>query len=309
MKLVAFLVRRLENTELPFPQGELHRWIRTGQVRVNSGRSTPFARLQEGDVVRIPPFASASIRHSESRIIPLETGIALGPGLTLIAVTPAILALNKPAGLPSQSGTGHDDSVAARLRQYFAGTPYIPAPAHRLDKNTSGVLLAGRSFEAQRHLHERFSLPGAGLDAGVTKTYLTWVKGLWPESGQTTLEDYLDKGAGSEKPVREVVRVVSEGEGRYARCLVSPLHYLHKSPCGPASLLCILLHTGRTHQIRVQLASRGYPILGDTKYGGKACSRMLLHAHDITVPMHDEVLHFSCLPDWQAPFAVTAESV
>ena len=310
MKLIAFLAKRLGNTAAT---GELHRWIRTGQVRVNGKRAKAFDRISGGDDIRLPPFAAPNA-HQTAKPVPVAPGDDLagglngtpdhmaGPILRVLAVTDEFLALEKPAGLPAQPGSGHLTSVADILRRRFTACAYIPAPAHRLDKNTSGILLAGRTHEAQEHLHTLFARQDAET---VTKTYLAWVQGRWPYISERILIDSLSKetirapGGGT----TERVQAVAAGEGKEARCRAVPLE-VRGTAHGDATLLRVVLETGRTHQIRVQLASRGFPVIGDAKYGARPFARMLLHAHALAFPWRGEAVSIVSHPDWPAPFTV-----
>lgn len=280
-KLLQLLQRRLD-----LPQGLLHRWIRTGQVRLNGGRAKPFAIVAVGDMVRLPPFAQGMAgRRKESESAPVAA--ALPP---LVGRSGDIWAFNKPSGLPTQPGTGHEDSVAGRLAAFYAGQPYIPTPIHRLDKDTSGILLVAGSFAALSAM--TFALRRHELH----KEYLAWVSGSWPHA-ERRLTHWLCKanmGTGERMRVSDV-----PGEGMEASLSVQPLS------CGPErSLLLIRLHTGRTHQIRAQLAHMGHPVLGDGKYGTPGSSpRLMLHALRVILP-GGEV--FACLPEWREPFAVSA---
>lgn len=386
MKLLRFLERRLEPEP---PKSQLHKWIRTGQVRVNGKRAKPFQQLAKGDAIRVPPFAVArDIRigavsfqdgngprplADEGSLPPAEVLSAkLAEDIGLMAETDTILVLSKPGGLACQSGQGQRDSLGERLKCAFAGSPYIPAPAHRLDRHTTGIVLAGKTFASQRRLHELFSRGEIG------KEYLAWTAGSWPHTLPCLLENRLvltNDGAGREymaaepggtetvlpddtlsaqcqsrtncpeaacakkeesqqasweclqikdfasaaretafftdevhssgmRPERERLFDADIEQKKYvktapepgqARCIVIPVGYakalqLASGNVIPASsLLLIRLLTGRKHQIRVQLASRGCPIIGDGRYGGPRFPQMLLHAYAVRIPEDGEV--------------------
>ncbi len=302
MKLITFLSRRLEREAAA---AELHRWIRSGQVRVNGRRARAFDRLAAGDAVRLPPFAAAFARHEDASVA-VSPGDFLDHGLRILAVTDDFLALEKPAGLPSQPGSKQETDVTDILRRHFAAAAYIPAPVHRLDKNTSGILLAGRTHEAQERLHALFSRQetAQGHAQGVEKVYLAWVAGLWPYEDEQTLVDFLaKKSAGLDRASFETVRAVDADNGKEAKSRVSRLE-IRQTPPGVSSLLRVVLETGRTHQVRVQLATRGAPIRGDLKYKGPPCSRMLLHAHALAFPWKGGRVSLVSWPAWPAPFAV-----
>lgn len=201
-KLLQFLSRRFDE-----PQGVLHRWIRTGQVRINGGRAKPFDRVELGDEIRVPPFAGAGAK-TERASAP-SGGVELPP---IVAETDDVIVFCKPSGLPVHPGTGHTDSLTARLEAAFAGSPFIPAPVHRLDRDTSGLLLVGKTYAAVRRLSDAL----AAHDGSVAKDYLAWVQGECPWSRPKRLEDHLAKrtvGAqGREKVVAGKSLVGEPGE-------------------------------------------------------------------------------------------------
>lgn len=334
-KLLQFLQYRLS-----LPPTLLHRWIRSGQVRLNGGRCKPFTRVQTGYVVRLPPFAhSMSAQSTFVRTIPSSAAAADAPlarqspsvppdpsshspsGLTrlpaplpppppLVDSAGDILAFHKPAGLPTHPGTGHSDSLSSRLAATHAQAFFKPTPVHRLDKDTSGILLVATTFTALRQLQEWMH------DRLIGKEYVAWVHGAWPFAEARLLRDHLGKAAidGQEKvhclPEPHDNDHFAHNKAKEALCLVRPLLVRQHE-----SLLLIRLFTGRTHQIRVQLAERGHAILGDFKYGlreGAAASgqskknhgsdkRMYLHSLRITLPNGRS---FACLPNWDTTHAL-----
>jgi 23S rRNA pseudouridine955/2504/2580 synthase len=309
MKLARFLERRLG-----LPGGMIRRWIRTGQTRVNGGRSGPFSRLAAGDAVRLPPFALPP----EGPPPPTDIAAALaGAGLRLAAATADLLVLDKPGGLATHPGSGHADSVAGRLAEALRGQPFLPAPAHRLDLHTSGLLLAGRTHRAQERLQRALA-----QGSGIVKDYLAWVEGKWEEEGVCLLTDVLRKERGRDG--RETTRalpggrtlVLGPGEalpavrGGQAGSLAVRAGLLPGRKA--ASLLLVRLLTGRTHQIRVQTASRGFPILGDGRHGGPAFPLLLLHAWRLRLAAGlaeegEGAWECRALPDWPFPYALAGE--
>jgi 23S rRNA pseudouridine955/2504/2580 synthase len=255
------------------------RLIRTGQVRVDGGRPKPFQRMAAGQMVRIPPRLQ---READSAL----PALAAGPLLDVVHESEGVLAVAKPAGLPSHGGDGHTDSAVARVRAMRPG-PFAATPVHRLDKSTSGLLVFAKSYKAMRELQEAFKTGAA------QKRYLAWTAGHWPFQGEVELRDILFS---SGPAGRERVRVAADGAaGREAVCVVSPVRRGEA-----ATLLEVLLLTGRKHQIRVQLASRGHPVMGDGKYGGPPCPQgLLLHAWRITLPGG---VPLRLAPDWDDPF-------
>ena len=337
MKLLRFLERRLVG---PPPKTALHKWIRTGQVRVNSARTTPFSLLTAGDRVRVPPFAQPRALESSATLpagkpapaLSSENVPDLGDGVTVLARTDALLALAKPAGLPCQPGEGHKDSLSTRLASAYACSAYIPAPAHRIDRHTSGLVLAGLTHVAQRQLHELFA------GGGIRKEYLAWVWGDWPHDGTCILEDRLAKQRGAAG--RESMTVLPGGRSIPVPEKTAISSYATALPSSPgsatsvalavkklstdalpralfsgngntpsngrATLLLLRLLTGRTHQLRTQLASRGFPIIGDGRYLGPHYSHMLLHAFSLTLPPEFGAEEYCLPPPWPTPFSVDA---
>lgn len=287
-KLLACLKRRLGQD---LPDGLLHRIIRGGEVRVNGKRAQPFVRLEAGDEVRVPPLRLD--KAAETSASPDTSGVSAVPvssGLDIVAETPEYLILNKPAGLAAQPGSGHQDSLSSRLAAAYSGAEFTPTPAHRLDKATSGLTLAAKTYRALAVAQEGFR------QHTILKDYLAWVYGDWPHSGPTDLHDLLEK-----QDVNGLEKVVT-GAGKIALCTVWPL--LRQAG---RTLLRVRLRTGRTHQIRVQLASRGHPIAGDAKYGGQPTSQgMCLHAWRLILP---DGQTFTVSPPWKKAFAVSPETL
>lgn len=294
-KLLRFLARRFG-----VPETVAHRWVRTGQVRVNGGRTKPFARLEAGDSVRVPPMAAAMTRET-AEVIAQD-----GPGLPpVVAREGDLLVLAKPAGLPVHPGSGHEDSLTTRLARRFAGAAFMPAPAHRLDADTSGLLLVATSYTCLRELHEWFKAGGA-----IKKEYLAWVSGVWPEAeGRTVLlSDTLSRNKVGSGNMERIALAPLAQNGLEAKAEVTLIKHLDL-PAGPVSLLRVRLLTGRTHQIRAQMSARGHPLINDRKYQGPAARRygpgahppLYLHAARIVLP---DGLEFTLVPDWPEPFSV-----
>ena len=270
-KLLQYLERRLTGE---VPRSAIQRWIRKGQVRVDKGRKKPFDRIDAGQIVRIPPYT------------PGETKPATSNGALVMAYEDAhILAIAKPSGLAAHGGDKIDDSVVGRLAARFPAADFSPTLAHRLDKDTSGILLAAKDYATLRRLNDLFASGGVG------KLYLAWVKGKWRKTEEVLLEDKLEKqGApGSEK--------VRPGSGKTALARVLGLVSGKKY-----SLVAVRLLTGRTHQIRVQLASRNHPVVGDRKYGtGNERGTMRLHCFAMQVEGKTISLEPPWTGRWQTP--------
>ncbi|MRX07074.1 RluA family pseudouridine synthase [Pseudoduganella sp. FT25W] len=256
------------------PKSHVYRILRSGEVRVNKGRIDQLYRLVQGDVVRIPPIRLAEkpdnhVPAAEFKIIFEDTHL---------------LVIDKPAGTAVHGGSGVSFGVIEQLRASRPDAKFLEL-VHRLDRETSGLLLLAKKRTALTSLHEQMR------DGLTDKRYLTMVAGDWKNARQhikLALHKYTT--ADGERRVS-----VSE-DGMASHTIFSLL----KKFDGFA-LLEAELKTGRTHQIRVHLSSSGFPILGDDKYGDfplnkalqkatdtrGALKRMFLHAHQITF-MHPE---------------------
>lgn len=282
-KLLRFLERRLK-----LPSSLLHRWIRTGQIRLNGSRCKPFDRVNQGDIVRLPPFAHSMATELAQNEELKEVTTDSAHSIEILDIWNDIWAINKASGLPTQSGTGHEDSVASRLAAKSGSDFFKAAPAHRLDRGTSGVLLAGASFEALRALQEEFQ---KGL---IHKEYLAWVKGHWPAQDLILLRHYLRKEKENEMTRMKVLANMAP-YAKEALSLVKPVH-IEKDK----SLLQIRILTGVRHQIRAQLAAMGHPVMGDRKYGQDLGEQLLLHSFRIILPDGHE---FSVQAPWLGDLA------
>ena len=284
-KLLQFLARRFGE-----PQGVLHRWIRTGQVRINGGRAKPFDRVELDDEIRVPPFAGASSEESG------EKTPDRGNLPPVIAETDEVMVFCKPSGLPVHPGTGHTDSLTTRLEAAFAGSAFVPAPVHRLDRDTSGLLLVGKTYAAVRRLSDAL----AAHDGSVVKEYLAWVRGECPWVRPERLEDRLVKRVTADRGREKIVAERSHDQTvdeKPASLTVRRLEVREGR-----SLVLVRLHTGRTHQIRVQLSERGFPLVGDVKYGGPRCAEGLL-LHAVRLRVGEDV--YTALPPWTGPWRVS----
>lgn len=251
------------------PKSHIYRILRSGEVRVNSGRVGPDYRLQTGDRVRIPPIRVAQ-QHSQR---PGPAALRLEEHI--LYEDEALLALDKPAGLAVHGGSGVSFGVIEQLRHARPQAKFLEL-AHRLDRDTSGVLLLAKKRSALTALHEQ-------LRAGrVQKFYLALVYGRWRnriQSVKLALNRYV-LASGERR-----VSVAQDG-------LASHTVFALKQAWPEFSLLDAELKTGRTHQIRVHLAHLGFPIAGDDKYGNFALNkrllktgltRMFLHARKLVV--------------------------
>ncbi len=260
------------------PLTRIFRLIRKGEVRVNGRRARPEQRLAAGDRLRVPPVHERSASARE-----LASGASPRPPPALLARVEAaiihederVLVLDKPAGLAVHGGSGLSHGVIEALRA--ARPDETLELAHRLDRDTSGILIVARRPAALRALHELLR------EGQVHKSYLVLVVGRW-ELGRklVDLPLHTDARVGGERTVR-----VGVG-GKDARTQFRLVQHFGAR----ASLLEATLETGRTHQIRVHAAYCGHPVAGDSKYGDAAANaalraaglrRMFLHAHSISL--------------------------
>ncbi|HZX29796.1 MAG TPA: RluA family pseudouridine synthase [Rhodocyclaceae bacterium] len=237
------------------PKSHLYRILRSGEVRVNSKRVDATYRLQTGDSVRIPPIRVAERPEIEADVVAKQR-----VDLPILFEDDAMLVINKPDGVAVHGGSGVSFGVIEALRQQRPQAKFLEL-AHRLDRETSGILLVGKKRLALTALHDMFREHGQGAD----KRYLVLVKGRWMNATQHVrlpLYKYLTEGGER--------RVSVNPEGK-------PSHTVFRllARWQSASLLEAQLKTGRTHQIRVHLAHLGFPILGDEKYGDFALNKIL----------------------------------
>ena len=278
-KLLQYLNRRLDGA---VPQAALQKFIRTGQVRIDGRRCKPFDRVAAGQTVRMPPYEITELHNEAPRQRPADDT----PRLDILHEDDDLLVIVKPAGLPVHPGSGHPFALTTILHARYKDAPFRPTPAHRLDRDTTGVLLVAKSYRMLRAIHEAITTGAARKD------YLAWVWGTWTLGEVNEWVTLRDRLAKEGDPGRQRVEVAQQG--KEAVCKVRLLGLMPT-----ASLLEIRLETGRTQQIRAQLAAREYPIVGDAKYGGGP-PPMRLHAWRVTLPE----AAFCAPPDWEAPWLV-----
>lgn len=256
-----YLTKRLKGV----PKSHIYRILRSGEVRVNSRRVNPDHRLAEGDRVRVPPIRTAqrapAARHPPARRLRAQ----------VLYEDEGLLVIDKPSGVAVHGGSGVSHGIVEQLRHERPHAPFLEL-AHRLDRETSGVLMLAKRRSALTALHRELR------EGRVQKFYLVLVKGRWSDA-RRSVKLPLDK------------RVLSSGERRVSvseRGLPAHTVFRLQRRWPAYSLLEAELKTGRTHQIRVHLAHLGFPIAGDDKYGDFALNkvlareglkRMFLHAH------------------------------
>jgi len=259
------------------PKSHVYRILRGGQVRVNKKRVNQTYRLQMGDFLRIPPIRVAAKHEVEQAYIPAVE-------FPIIYEDDALLAVNKPSGTAVHGGSGVSFGVIEQLRRARPKAKFLEL-VHRLDRETSGVLLVAKKRSALTGMHEIMR------EGTSDKRYFALVLGKWKNARQhVKLPLYKFDSPQGEK--RVMVR-----EGGQASHTIFDL----KKSWQDFSLLEAQLKTGRTHQIRVHLAHLGFPIAGDDKYGDfprnkvlmkQGLKRMFLHAHSIAFdhPLTGEAL-------------------
>lgn len=273
-RLDNFLVKHLKGV----PKSHIYRVIRSGEVRVNKARADVGTRLVIGDEVRIPPVRVAD--RSAAPIAPARE-------FPIVFEDEHLIALNKPAGVAVHGGSGVSFGVIEQLRQARPSAGFLEL-VHRLDKETSGLLLVAKKRSALVALQDQMRVRTG--EKSITKTYSALVVGSWPASRKVidvALHKFIDSDG--ERRVRAV-----EPDHEAAKRSIT----LVKVARGWAgfTLLDVTLKTGRTHQIRVHLAHAGHPIAGDPKYGdfslnkalargaavpGRRFERMFLHARGL----------------------------
>lgn len=244
------------------PKSLIYRILRSGEVRVNGGRIGPAYKLQNGDQVRIPPLRVA--------VGPVAGDIPAGRPLPVVFEDEHLLVVDKPAGLAVHGGSGVSFGVIEQLRRQRPEARFLEL-AHRIDRETSGLLVIAKRRAALTALHDMLR------DGKVEKRYLALVRGRWMNPVQH-LKAALLKYLTAEGDWR--VRVCREGKAAH-----SIARLVRRWQTG--SLVEVELKTGRTHQIRVHLSHQGFPLWGDEKYGDfafnkelarRGLARMFLHA-------------------------------
>ena len=262
-RLDNFLIRVLKGV----PKTHIYRIIRSGEVRRNKGRVSADDRVNPGDVLRIPPIR-LSERAEEKAAQP-----APAREFPVVFEDEAFLAIHKPAGVAVHGGSGVSFGVIEQMRQARPQARLLEL-VHRLDRETSGLLLIAKKKSALKALQDQFRERETG------KTYLALVKGVWP-ARLKVLDQPLHKYLLPDGERRVRVTGKDDPDGMKSVSLVKVVQAV-PAPGGldaayaqGFSLLEVTIKTGRTHQIRVHLASAGHPIVGDDKYGDFELNRQL----------------------------------
>ncbi len=258
------------------PKTLIYRILRKGEVRVNKGRVKPEYKLQAGDLVRVPPLRLAERDEPE----PLAQGLLERLEAAIVYEDKALIVLNKPAGIAVHGGSGLSYGVIEALRQLRPDAKELEL-VHRLDRDTSGLLMIAKKRSMLRHLHQ--ALRGDGVD----KRYMALVRGRWETSKKQVSAPLLKNTLRSGERMVEVTE-----DGKEALTLFRVLRRFGDF----ATLVEARPVTGRTHQIRVHARHAGHSIAGDSKYGDEEFTReirelggkrLFLHAYALRVPLPD----------------------
>lgn len=258
-RLDNFLIKLLKGV----PKTHVYRVIRSGEVRVNKGRAAADTRLSLGDEVRVPP-----VRTSEHAAERSDDAPAPAREFPVVFEDDCLIAVDKPAGVAVHGGSGVSFGVIEQLRQARPGAKFLEL-VHRLDKETSGLLLIAKKRSALLALQEQFRQRETG------KTYAALVLGAWPAS-KKVIDVALHKFLSTEGERRVKAVAADDADGRRSITLVKVARSFEGY-----SLLDVTIKTGRTHQIRVHLLHEGHAIAGDDKYGDFAANRALARGEAI----------------------------
>lgn len=275
-----FLITQLKGV----PKSLIYRILRKGEVRVNKKRIKPEYKLQDGDVIRVPP-----VRVSEKTEVDLSPKLKQIAGLAsqILYEDNYLMVINKPAGLAVHGGSGLSFGLIEGLRALRPEAKFLEL-VHRLDRGTSGVILVAKKRSALRALHEQLRMKK------MEKNYLALVRGEWQSHCKVVraplLKNILQSG-------ERVVKVSAEGKD-------SETHFKVEERFAFATLVRASPITGRTHQIRVHTLHAGHPIAFDDRYGDAAfdsrlkstgLNRLFLHAHSLKFmhPNTEEMLNIT----------------
>ena len=257
-----FLTKTLKGV----PKSHIYRILRSGEVRVNKGRIDASYKLIIGDIVRVPPIRVAT---HEKEVLDFKQSSTPATSIlesTIIFEDEALLVIDKPAGFAVHGGSGVSRGVIEQLRLERPKAKFLEL-VHRLDRETSGVLMLAKKRAALVALHEMIR------NNQTDKRYLMLVAGEWTEKKKRVVLDLqkyvLPNGE------RRVNVVTDKSKDKYDEAQVSETNFYLKQAYVGFTLLEAQLVTGRTHQLRVQLAHLGFPIVGDDKYGDFANNKLL----------------------------------
>ena len=235
------------------PKTAIYKLLRKGEIRVDKKRIKPVKKLVAGEEVRIAPIrdvpVSAEPRQASNSLLELIVK-------SIVLEDDDLIIINKPAGVAVHGGTDNTHGVIEVFRQLKPESEFIEL-AHRIDKETSGILILAKNRKTLLDLHESFKT------GDINKHYQALVLGKW-QGGERKVENYLTRAKGG----MQNMQISDSEEGKLATSLFTPLKQFPEH-----SLLSVRLMTGRMHQIRTQLADMNLPIAGDAKYGNFAANR------------------------------------
>jgi 23S rRNA pseudouridine955/2504/2580 synthase len=287
------------------PKSHVYRILRSGEVRVNKKRINADFRLSLEDEVRVPPIRISTIKSAATTAVQEKFGDAI------VYEDDAMLVINKPSGFAVHGGSGVSRGVIEQLRMERPQAKFLEL-VHRLDRDTSGVLMLAKKRSALVALHE------AIRNNWMDKRYVMMVHGQWQEKKKHVTLDLQKYVTNSGE--RRVNVVTNPEKDKHNESQTSETIFYLTKQIGDYSLLEAKLITGRTHQLRVQLAHLGFPILGDDKYGDfslnkvllkKGLKRMFLHSAETNIrhPISGEKLKLSApLPEELKKFIHILES-
>ncbi|MGE0666358.1 MAG: RluA family pseudouridine synthase [Sphingomonadales bacterium] len=253
--------------------GHLQKLLRTGQVRVDGKRVKADHRLATGEQIRVPPLGDKDDQPKKPGLAPVKADDARMLKQAVLYQDDAVIVLNKPPGLAVQGGTKTGRHLDGMLDALRFGAPERPRLVHRLDKDTSGVLVLARTRQAAAKLSEAFK------SRRTKKTYWALVLGV-PRPAEGEITSFMEKDGEEDEKVRpgdKGLKAVTE-------------YKMIDHAGGKAAWLALRPITGRTHQLRVHCKQLGTPIISDGKYGGEDAfmdgisGQLHLHARHISIP-------------------------
>lgn len=256
------------------PKTRIYRMLRTGEVRVNSGRVKQDYRLNLNDIVRVPPVFIQQV--ADKSRIKLSTELKTRLINSIIYEDEFVIIMNKPQGLAVHAGSGEAFGIIEAMREMRANQEFLEL-VHRLDKPTSGCLVLAKDHRVLRDLHSQFN------QHHVRKKYTALIKGRLMETRRVDLALKKNELESGERKVHAV------DTGKDAITIFNPIKQFNEVTLAGAEL-----KTGRTHQIRVHAAAIGHPLAGDDKYGDRQFNRALkrfglkrlfLHAASLTLKL------------------------
>lgn len=263
-----FLITYLKSV----PKTRIYRLLRKGEIRVNKKRTQPSYRLLAGDQLRLPPM---QLESKAEPGVPGRRSVSLLTDSVLYE-DPGLLIINKPSGIPVHGGSQVSMGVIEILRTMYPKLPQLEL-VHRLDADTSGVLILAKKRSVLREMHELFR------GSAMRKVYWALTKGYWQKS-ELRVEAALSKNYLSNG--ERIVRI--DKEGKPSLTVFEPLQRFDG-----AMLVEATLHTGRTHQIRVHARYRSHPIAGDEKYGDKEFNKQMRQYGVRRLFLHARLIEFT----------------